>query len=125
MVKSAREGREELVMRVQAALKLATKKEAESLVSVFVSCLEDTLIEHLAEDSYSIKLGGFGKFIVHHRPPIRRKIGFSGEIRDIPSKRKVKFLGLGRLRMFEGSEPALGAQGNDPATLCVKSLKAH
>ena len=53
MVKSAREGRKELVMRVQAALNVATKKEAESLVNVLVSCLEDTLVEHLAEDGYS------------------------------------------------------------------------
>ncbi|MGD1108423.1 MAG: HU family DNA-binding protein [Terracidiphilus sp.] len=101
MAKSSREGREKLVMRVQAALRLATKKEAEYLVNVFASCLEDTLVEHLAEDGYSIKLGGFGKFIVHHRPPIRRKIGFSGEIRDVPVKRKVKFIGLGRLRQLE------------------------
>ncbi|MGB0073271.1 MAG: HU family DNA-binding protein [Terracidiphilus sp.] len=71
------------------------------LVNAVVSCLEDTLVDHLAEDGYSIKLNGFGKFIVHHRPPIRRKIGFSGEIRDIPSKRKVKFLGLGKLRQLE------------------------
>jgi nucleoid DNA-binding protein len=101
MAKSSREGREELARRVQAALSLATKKEAESLVDIFVSCLEDTLIEHLAEDDYSIKLGGFGRFVVHHRPAIRRKIGFSGEIRDVPAKRKVKFTGLGKLRQLE------------------------
>ena len=83
MAKSSREGREELARRVQAALSLATKKEAESLVDIFVSCLEDTLIEHLAEDDYSIKLGGFGRFVVHHHPPIRRKIGFSRGIRDL------------------------------------------
>jgi nucleoid DNA-binding protein len=101
MAKSSREGREELARRVQAALSLATKKEAESLVDIFVSCLEDTLIEHLAEDDYSIKLGGFGRFVVHHRPAIRRKIGFSGEIRDVPAKRKVQFTGLGKLRQLE------------------------
>jgi nucleoid DNA-binding protein len=80
---------------------LATKKEAECLVNVFVSCLEDTLIEHLAEDGYYLKLNGFGKFIVRHRPPIRRKIGFSGGIRDVAAKRKVKFTGLGKLRQLE------------------------
>lgn len=63
MVKSSREGREELVMRVQSALNLATKREAESLVNVLVSCLEDTLIEHLGEDGFCLKLNGFGKFI--------------------------------------------------------------
>jgi len=101
VAKSSREGRGELVLRVQAALSLATKREAELLVSIFVSCLEDTLIEHLAEDGYSIKLGGFGKFVVRHRPPIRRRIGFSGEMREIPAKRKVKLLSLGRLRKLE------------------------
>ena len=101
MSKSSREGREELVMRVQAALSLVTKKEADCLVNVFVSCLEDTLVEHLAEDGYYLKLNGFGKFIVHHRPPIRRKIGFSGEIRDLQVRRKMKFTGLGKLRQLE------------------------
>jgi nucleoid DNA-binding protein len=101
MAKSSRESREELVMRVQVVLSLATKKEAEFLVNVFISCLEDTLIEHLADGGYYLKLNGFGKFIVHHCPAIRRKIGFSGEIRDISPKRKVKFLGLGKLRKLE------------------------
>jgi len=101
MVKSSREGREELVLHVQTELNLATKKEAECLVNVFVGCLEDTLVEHLAEDGYYLKLNGLGKFIVHHRPPIRRRIGFSGETRDVPMKRKVKFTSLGKLRQLE------------------------
>jgi nucleoid DNA-binding protein len=101
MAKSSREGREELVMRVQAALNLATKKEASDLTNILVACLEDTLIEHLAEDRFCIKLNGLGKFAVHHRPAIRRKIGFSGEIRDLPVKRKVRFTGLGKLRQLE------------------------
>jgi hypothetical protein len=63
---------------------LSTKKKAEALVGVFESCLEDTLIEHLAEDGYSIKLGGSGRFV-----------------RDLPVKRKVKFTGLGKLRQLE------------------------
>jgi nucleoid DNA-binding protein len=61
----------------------------------------DTLIEHLAEDGYCFKLNGLGKFIVRHRPARRRKIGFSGETREIPPKRKVKFLTLGKLRQLE------------------------
>ena len=102
MATKARAGMEELALRVQAALNLVTRKEADCLVNVFVSCLEDTLVEHLAEDGYYLKLNGFGKFIVHHRPPIRlRKIGFSGETREVPSKRKVKFTGLGKLRQLE------------------------
>jgi nucleoid DNA-binding protein len=101
MTTKARAGMEELALRVQAALSLATKKEAACLVNVFVSCLEDTLVRHLAEDGFCFKLNGFGKFIVRHSPPIRRKIGFSGETREIPPKRRVKFLSLGRLRQLE------------------------
>ncbi len=101
MTTKARAGMEELALRVQAALNLVTKKEADCLVSVFVSCLEDTLVEHLAEDGYYLKMNGFGKFIVHHSPPRLRKIGFSGETREIPPKRKVKFTGIGKLRQLE------------------------
>jgi len=38
MATKARAVMEELVLRVQAALSLATKKQAESLVNIFVSC---------------------------------------------------------------------------------------
>jgi nucleoid DNA-binding protein len=100
MAKSSREGREEFVWRIQTTLSLATKKEAEGLLNFFVSCLEDTFVDHLAEDGFCLKLNGFGKFAVHHRPSIRRKIGFSGETRVIPPKRKVKFTSLGKLRQL-------------------------
>ena len=43
-------GMGEVVARVQFALGLSTKKEAEALVRAFESCLEDTLVEHLTED---------------------------------------------------------------------------
>ena len=101
MATKRKTGLEEVVERIQATLGLSTKKEAEALIGVLESCLEDTLVAHLVEDGYSIKLGGFGRFVVHHRPAIRRKIGFSGEIRDLPSKRKVKLIGLGKLRQLE------------------------
>ena len=101
MTTKARAGMDELALRVQAGLNLATRKEADCLVNVFVSCLEDTLVEHLAEDGYYLKMNGFGKFIVHHSPPRLRKIGFSGETREIPPKRKVKFTGIGKLRQLE------------------------
>jgi nucleoid DNA-binding protein len=97
----ARAGMEELALRVQVALSLATKAQSQSLVNVFVSCLEDTLVDHLAEDGFFLKLNGFGKFTVRHRPSIRKKVGFSGETRDIQPKRRVKFLVLGKLRQLE------------------------
>ena len=38
------QGMEYLIVRVQAALGLATKAQAQSLVNIFVSSLEDTLV---------------------------------------------------------------------------------
>lgn len=101
MATKARAGIEELVQQVQATLNLVTKAEAEKLVNVFISCLEEVLVHHLAEGGYYLKLNGFGKFTVHYRPPTRRKIGFTGEVREIPAKRKVRFVGIGRLRKLE------------------------
>lgn len=80
---------------------MSTRKEVVALVRVFESCLEDTVIEHLAEEGYFINFGSVGRFIVHYRPAIRRKIGFNGEVRDLPPRRKVEFIGLGRLRKLE------------------------
>lgn len=84
MAEKQQTGMEEVIKRVQATLRLSMRNEAEALIRAIESCLEDTLIAHLAEGGYSIKLGGFGRFVVRHRQPIRRKVGFSGEIRDIP-----------------------------------------
>ena len=36
--------------------------------------METNLLNHLATDRFTLKLNGFGKFSVRHRPGIRRKI---------------------------------------------------
>lgn len=104
MVQGSRAGREELVSRVQSALRLSTKKEADILVGVVISCLEETLIDHLGEDGFSMKLNSFGKFSVNHKPAILRKVGFSGEIIRTKVQRKVRFVSLGRLRQLQPKE---------------------
>jgi len=104
MVQGSRAGREELVSRVQSALGLSTRKEADTLVSVVISCLEEALLDHLGEDGFSMKLNSFGKFSVHHRPAIWRKVGFTGETTRISPKRKIRFVSLGRLRQLEPKE---------------------
>lgn len=71
--------REELVARVQQALALPTKKEAEMVVETVVAALEATLLNNLGTNEYVLKLGGFGKFSVRHKPGILRKIPFTGE----------------------------------------------
>ena len=94
-------GRDELTVRVQTALSLATKKEAEHVIDTVIGSLETTLLNNLSTDGFTLKLGGFGKFYVRHRPGIRRKIGFSGETIQTKALRKVKFVSLGSLRQRE------------------------
>src|SRR5271163_808729 len=85
-------GREELAARVQQALALPTKKEAEMIVETVVAALEATLLNNLGTDEFTLKLGRFDKFYVRHRPGICRKIGFSGETIQTKALRKVKFV---------------------------------
>ena len=94
-------GREEFIARVQQALTLATKKEAEMVVDSVITALEATLLNNLQTDGFTLKLGSFGKFYVRHKPGIRRKIGFSGETIQTKALRKVKFVSLGSLRQRE------------------------
>jgi nucleoid DNA-binding protein len=90
-----------VIAKVQIKLKLATKKEAELVLNQVVESVEQTLLDHLKEDGFSLKLNGFGKFSVHHKPSIRRKIPFTGEIKQTLPKRKIKYVSLGKLREQE------------------------
>jgi nucleoid DNA-binding protein len=94
-------GREELAARVQQALALPTKKEAEMVVDTVVAALEATLLNNLGTDGFTLKLGSFGKFSVRHRPGIFRKIPFTGEMLMTKARRKVRFVALGSLRQRE------------------------
>jgi nucleoid DNA-binding protein len=91
-------GRDELAARVQQALLLPTKKEAEHIVDAVIGTLEATLLNNLASDGFTLKLGSFAKFSVRHKRGILRKIGFSGEMVLTRDKRKVRFVSLGSLR---------------------------
>jgi nucleoid DNA-binding protein len=94
-------GREELAARVQQALALATKKEAEMIMENVVAALEATLLNNLDTDGFTLKLGSFGKFSVRHKPGILRRIPFTGEIIQTKMKRKIRFISLGALRQRE------------------------
>jgi nucleoid DNA-binding protein len=94
-------GRDELAVRVQAALSLPTKKEAEHVINVLIQSLETTLLNNLQTDGFTLKLNGFGKFYVRQRPGIRRKIGFTGETIQTKMRRKIRFVSLGALRRQE------------------------
>lgn len=91
----------ELCARVQQALSLETKKEAEVAVGAVIEALEQTLLNNLSVEGFSLKLGGFGKFKVRHLKPTTRRVGFSGETVTTKAKRKVKFVPLGSLRLSE------------------------
>jgi nucleoid DNA-binding protein len=95
-------GRDELTARVQQALTLPTKKEAEHVVDAVIGSLEATLLNNLGADGFTLKLGSFGKFSVRHKPGILRKIPFTGETILTKDKRKVRFVSLGTLRQHEG-----------------------
>lgn len=94
-------GRDELAMRVQQALALPTKKEAEHVVDAVIGSLEATLLNNLGVDGFSLKLGSFGKFSVRHKPGILRKIPFTGETILTKDRRTVRFVSLGNLRQCE------------------------
>ena len=94
-------GRDELSERVQTALSLPTKKEAEHVVNVVIQSLATTLLIHLGTNGFTLKLNGFGKLYVRHRPGSRRKIGFTGETIQTKMRRKIKFISLGALRRQE------------------------
>jgi len=83
---------------------LPTKKEAEHVVNAVITSLETTLLNHLGMDGFTLKLNGFGKFYVRHRPGICRKIGFTGETIQTKMKRKIRFISLGALRQRERAE---------------------
>jgi nucleoid DNA-binding protein len=94
-------GRDELTARVQQALALATKKEAEHVVDVVIDCLEATLLNNLGTSGFTLKLGSFGKFSVRHKSGILRRIPFTGKTILTKDKRKVRFVTLGPLRFSE------------------------
>ena len=83
------------------ALSLPTKKEAEHVVNTVIAGLESTLLNNLGTNGFTLKLNGFGKFYVRHKPGLLRKIGFSGETIQTKALRKVKFVSLGSLRQRE------------------------
>jgi len=78
----------EFSQRVQSILNLPTKKEAEFVVQAVFTALEETLIDRLDSNGFCLKLGSFGKFKIHHRPSILRKIPFTGETKLIHPKRR-------------------------------------
>jgi nucleoid DNA-binding protein len=88
-------------MRVQQALGLPTKKEAEQVVDAVIGSLEATLLNNLGVGGFTLKLGSFGKFSVRHKPGILRKIPFTGETILTKNRRTVRFVSLGSLRQCE------------------------
>jgi nucleoid DNA-binding protein len=93
--------RGELVVRVQEALALATKKEAEHVINGVIGGLEATLLNNLGTDGFTLKLGSFGKFSVRYKPSTLRKIPFTGETIQTKARRTVRFVSLGALRQAE------------------------
>jgi nucleoid DNA-binding protein len=100
-VRASIRGRDKLAEKVQTALSLRTKKEAEYVVNAVIMSLETTLLNNLDTDGFTLKLNGLGKFCVRHRPGILRKVGFTGETIQTKTMRKIRFISLGALRQRE------------------------
>jgi nucleoid DNA-binding protein len=94
-------GREELTVRVQRSLRLATKKEAEMIVETVVAALEATLLNNLESDGFTLKLGSFAKLSVQHKAGFLRRIPLTGETVLTKDRRVVRFVSLGNLRKHE------------------------
>ena len=94
-------GRSELASRVQLALMLPTKKQAEQIVDVVIASLESTLLNNLGTNGFTLKLNSFGKFSVRHKSGILRRIPFTGETILTKDRRKIRFVSLGILRRSE------------------------
>ena|SRR5258708_6752522 len=94
-------GRDELVTRVQTALSLSTKKEAEHVLNTVIASLETTLLNNLGTDRFTLKLNTLGKFSVRYKPGILRRIPFTGKTILTKDRRKVTFVSLGSLRQQE------------------------
>jgi len=90
-----------LAARVQQALALPTKKEAEHVVKTVIGSLETTLLNNLLTDGFTLKLGSFGKFSVRRKPGILRKIPFTGKTIFTKDRRTIRFVSLGMLRRCE------------------------
>ncbi len=88
-------------MRVQQALFLDTKKEAEHVIDTVIGSLEATLLNNLEINGFALKLGSFGRFSVKHKSGILRRIPFTGETILTKDRRKIRFISLGRLRQCE------------------------
>jgi nucleoid DNA-binding protein len=90
-----------LLTNVQAALRLETKEEAGVVARAVFTCVENLLLDNLANKGFALKLLTFGKFKVHHRRGHKRKIPFTGKTIRVVPKRKVLFVPLGKLRAQE------------------------
>ena len=88
-------------MRVQRALLLDTKKEAEHVIDAVIGSLEATLLNNLDINEFALKLGSFGKFSVKHKRGIMRRIPFTGKTILTKDKRNIRFVTLGKLRECE------------------------
>jgi nucleoid DNA-binding protein len=66
-----------------------------------VAALETTLLNNLGTYRFTLKLNGFGKFYVRHKPGILRKIPFTGETIFTKDRRPIRFVSLGMLRQRE------------------------
>jgi hypothetical protein len=69
-----------LTARVQTALFLPIKKEAEHIVNTVVASLKTTLLNNLGTDGFALKLNTFDKFYLQHKPGFAVQKSGSGKL---------------------------------------------
>ncbi len=89
---SLRSRSDEVVARIQHALNVYTKKEAERVLNVVIDCIDGTSVNNLALDGFTIKPNGFANLSVRHKPEVPRKTPFRGAVKLLPEKRKVHLI---------------------------------
>ena len=87
---------------MRTAFNLSSQREAEELLSKVTRCVEETLLAHIGEDGYTLKLLSLGKLRVKHRGGKQQKVAFAGKVITTKRKRKVTFVPLGPLRKKSG-----------------------
>ena len=86
---------------MKAAVTLGTRKEAEIVAGAVVGALEETLVDNIGRGRLLYQAGELREISISHRLGTYRRIPLTGETKMTSTKRKVRFVALGRLRRLE------------------------
>jgi len=94
-------GRDLIATRVRSVLNLSSDREADHIVTTVLDAIVLEVTSNINVDGFTLKLPGFGKFVVRHKPGRMRTLPLTGKTQMTSDKRKVKFIPLSQLRELE------------------------